>query len=81
MTNEKGNSTYWRQLGLIVVGAMLASIPTLVSTHLQSRAELQQLVLDRRLTALKDFSIVANKAVSEVVPRIDFIQERLNRAQ
>ena len=71
MSEAKAHRQYWKEIGLVILGAVLASIPTLTSTYMHGKTQIQQLVLDRQLLALKDFSICHNKVATEVMPAIE----------
>ena len=77
MTKEKEKKDYRKEIVLVMVGAVLASIPTLISTYIQSRTQLQQLIIDKRVSALKDYSMAFNKLSTEIVPKFEKLEKRI----
>jgi hypothetical protein len=66
-----------RDVILIMIGALLASIPTLISTYMQTESQLHQIILDRRIIALKDYSEAYNKLVSDIIPQAELLESQL----
>lgn len=66
-----------RDVLLILIGAILASIPTLISTYMQGEVQLKQIILDRKITALKDYSISYNKLVVDLLPKVGQLESRI----
>ena len=77
MTKEKEKKDYRKEVVLVIVGAVLASIPTLISTYIQSRAQLQQLIIEKRVSALKDYAMAFNKFATEIVPKFEKLEGRI----
>jgi hypothetical protein len=67
MTKESGKKDYWKEILLVLVGGLLASVPTLISTQMQGKAQLHQFVLDRQINALKDYSTSSHKMATEII--------------
>lgn len=62
---------------LILIGALLASIPTLISTYMQGETQLKELILDRKITAMKEYLISYNKLVVDLLPKVEQLESRI----
>jgi hypothetical protein len=71
MKDKKEVKHYWKEAGLVFLGAVLASIPILIASYIQTKAQQHQLILDRRISALKDYSIAYNKLATDFLPAIE----------
>ena len=60
---EKNAHSFRQSVLLVIVGASLGIAPVLVSSYLQSGAQRQQYLFDRRLGALKDYSSSCARAI------------------
>ncbi|HJP96736.1 MAG TPA: hypothetical protein VJ843_05215 [Candidatus Saccharimonadales bacterium] len=78
MGKEKEKKDYRKEVVLVIVGAVLASIPTLISTYIQSRTQLQQLIIDKRVNALKDYAITFNKFATEIAPKFEKLEKKID---
>jgi hypothetical protein len=67
------------KIGLLFIGGLLASIPTLISTEMQGKAQLRQLVLDRQITALRDYSASYQKIATDVFTSLEIYEMKVNR--
>lgn len=80
--NEKPElKQYYKEAGLILLGAILASLPILVTNYMQTRAQQHQLIMDRRITALRDYSTSYNKLASDILPSIDQLEGMVTAAE
>ena len=77
MTQENHGKHYWKDVGLVVLGAVMASIPTLTVAYLHEKNEVHRLVVDRQITAIKDFAACTNKAATQVLPEIEENDEKI----
>jgi hypothetical protein len=59
--DRQKSKNYWREIGLILIGAIIAAVPTIVNSRYQAKMELEQFLLDRQITALRDFSTSLNQ--------------------
>lgn len=66
-----------KEILLILLGAILASVPTLISTHMQNTAEEDQFILDKKIEVLVNFSKSYNKLVSNLLPQIEQFEEKI----
>ena len=71
MENKSASKFYWREIFLVVIGGLLASIPTLISTKMQVSAQLRQLILDRQIIALRDYNVSYQKLATDVLTAIE----------
>ena len=78
MPKEKEKKDYRKEVVLVMVGAVLASIPTLIATYIQSRTQLQQLIIDKRVNALKDYAMTSNKFATEIVPKFEKMEKNID---
>jgi len=58
---SEGNESRYEKLLFVVVGAVLAVVPVIVSSTLQSRSNVRQVMIERRLGAIKDYSTACNR--------------------
>jgi len=78
MVQENNGKRYWNEVGLVVLGAFMASIPTLTATYMHDKSEVQRLVIDRQISAIKDFLTCTNKAAIQVLPEIEKDDEEIS---
>lgn len=71
MENKSASKIYWREILLVLIGGLLASIPTLISTKMQVSAQLRQLILDRQIIALRDYSVSYQKLATDVLATLE----------
>jgi hypothetical protein len=57
---DPDSRAYRRQLLTIIVGAIIGFVPTAILAVYQAHAQREQLLFDRRLAALHDFSLAAS---------------------
>lgn len=57
---------YWKEISLVIIGALLASVPTLMSTRMSIQGQVKQLILDRQISALREYSIANQRLATEV---------------
>jgi hypothetical protein len=81
VSREKEKKDYRREIVLVIVGAVLASVPTLISTYIQSRTQLQQLIIDKRVSALRDYAMAFNRFATEIVPKFEKLEKRIEGLQ
>src|SRR5512140_1473663 len=77
MAQENHGIRYWKEVGLVVLGAVMASIPTLTVAYIHEKNEVHRLVVDRQITAIKDFAACTNKAATQVLPDIEENDEKI----
>lgn len=65
---------YWRQAGLLALGAVMGAVPVLISTRLQARAQIEQLVIDRRIAVIRDYSKACVSIVATVQRSLDEVE-------
>lgn len=78
MADEKDGKKYWKEVRLVILGAVLASIPTLISTYMHGKTEIQRFIIDRQLSALKEYSICHNKIITDILPVIEKYDEEIS---
>ena len=71
MENKSVSRIYWREILLVLIGGLLASIPTLISTKMQVSAQLRHLILDRQIIALRDYSVSYQKLATDVLTTLE----------
>jgi len=81
MKEKRDIKQYPKEAALVFLGAMLASLPLLITTYMQLRAQQRQLILDRQISALRDYSASYNKLATDVLPSIDEMDEMVSQAQ
>jgi hypothetical protein len=67
MSDEK--LTFKREALLIILGVFLGFIPAAITAFMQKEFQREQLFLERRIVALKDYSASFNKITQDVMPR------------
>lgn len=77
MENSINKRELKKDLLLIVVGALLASIPTLLSTYMLEKSQLNQIILNHKISALKDYAQTYNNIVSDLLPKIEILENRI----
>jgi hypothetical protein len=77
MSIEISKREFKKDIFLLLIGAMLASIPTLISTYMQGESQLHQIILDRRITSLKEYSETYNRLVNNLLPRVQTLEDRV----
>jgi hypothetical protein len=79
MEKESRNKSYFKEIGLVLIGGLLASIPILISTNMQSKAQLQQFILDRKLSVLRDYSSSSQKLVTDLFFSMDQFEANIDK--
>ena len=77
MTESKTINDYKKDIVLIIVGALLGSMPVLISTYLQGQAQLHQIIFAKKLSVLKEYSTISNKFVSDILPKLEDLEARI----
>ena len=77
MTESKPINDYKKDIVLIIVGALLGSMPVLISTYLQGQAQLHQIIFAKKLSVLKEYSTISNKFVSDILPKLEDLEARI----
>lgn len=77
MDDRSRKREFKKDVLLILIGAVLASIPTLISTYMQGETQLKEIILDRKITALKDYSTSYNKLVVDLLPKVEQLESRI----
>ena len=55
--------SFFGKVRLLVIGACIGAIPVLINSQIQIRAQMKQLVFDRRIAALKDYAETCAMAI------------------
>lgn len=55
------SSRYWRELGLVVIGAAIGLFSSLSAAYLQTKTQTDQFWLDKKLGAIREYSIASNQ--------------------
>jgi hypothetical protein len=76
---KESKKSYFKEIVLILTGGILASIPTLISTNLQNKAQLQQLILDRKISTLKDYSSTYQKQATDIFFSMDKLEDDFDK--
>lgn len=77
MEKIESKREFKKDILLLLIGALLALIPSLLSSYIQGNSELQQLILDRKISTLKDYSKTYNKLVSDLLPKIELLEDQI----
>ena len=68
---------YWQQVGSIVLGAIIASVSSGVVTYMQGKAQSKQFLVDKQITALKEYSTSFNQSSSSALAKIRTVNQKL----
>ena len=81
MENKADSKFYWKEIVLVLIGGVLASIPTLISTEMQASAQLRQLMLDRRITAVKEYGASSQKLATDVLASLQSFEMTFDQVE
>ncbi|HLW80680.1 MAG TPA: hypothetical protein VKS20_01430 [Candidatus Acidoferrales bacterium] len=73
---ENGRDNFSRQVALVILGALIGIVPTLIITGIQLRHETNQYLLTKRIDALRDYAAAINDSVN-VIAKCDHMDQVL----
>lgn len=71
---RKAKTPYWRELGLVFIGAAIALSSSILTTHMQSNSQREQLILERKTQLISDYAKRFNENIFRQLVAIDEIQ-------
>lgn len=74
---SKVPSHYWQQAGSVLLGAVIGVMSTVFVTYLQMKSQNKQFIIEKKLTALKEYSTTYNQQAGEVLSRADSLLVQL----
>lgn len=78
MNTVQDKTSYWKQVGLVIMGAILGSAPLQISTYMQSKSQSRKDLFNRRMDALKDYVVSVNEVLTGIIPQLNKVDSELS---
>src|ERR1044071_9367962 len=67
---SKDSPNYWQRILLVIIGALIGIVPSILTTNLQAKVQLKQFLLDRQIATLKEYSTSFNFVTSNMMASV-----------